>query len=85
VSGANTGGFPPVSPGRKPLREYKSRADRGESLYELLSKAVIDSYARKNKASRDYPRKKKPRVIGDPQVLDATPDQIKVAGKFTGE
>ncbi|GAC1346697.1 MAG: IS4-like element ISRba3 family transposase [Isosphaeraceae bacterium] len=70
---------------RKPLREYKSRPDRGESLYELLSKAVIDPYARKNKSSRDYPRKKKPRVIGDPQVLDATPDQIDAARKFTGE
>ena len=70
---------------RKPLREYKSRPDRGESLYELLSQAVIDSYQRGNKSSRDYPCKKKPQAIGVPQIIDATPFQIEAAQKFTDQ
>ena len=44
---------------RRSLREYKSSADPGESLQALLSQAVIDPYNRANKASRDYPQKKK--------------------------
>jgi hypothetical protein len=43
---------------RKSMREYKSRPDPGESLRELVSKALIDPYKRTNKSSRDYPRKK---------------------------
>jgi hypothetical protein len=64
---------------RKSMREYKSCPDRGESLRELVSKAVSDPYKRANKSSRDYPRKKQGHVIGAPKIRNATKDQIKAA------
>jgi IS4 transposase len=64
---------------RKSMREYKSCPDPGESLRELVSKAVIDPYTRTNKSSRDYPRKKHGHAIGAPQIQNATKDQIKIA------
>lgn len=66
---------------RRSLREYKSRPDPGESLRELLRKAVIDPYRRANKASRDYPRKKHGHAIGAPEIRQATKDQINAARK----
>jgi Transposase DDE domain len=67
---------------RKSLREYKSIADPGESLRELVCKAVIDPYKRANKSSRDYPRKKHGHAIGAPEILNATKDQINAARKL---
>ena len=64
---------------RKAMREYKSHPDPGESMRELVSRAVIDSYERANKSSRDYPRKKHGHAIGAPQIRKATKDQIKTA------
>jgi hypothetical protein len=64
---------------RRSLREFKSHPDPGETLKALLSKAVIDPYNRANKASRDYPRKKKGHAIGSPEIQEATQDQIKRA------
>jgi hypothetical protein len=64
---------------RRSLREYKSFPDSGESLRELLLKAVIDPYRRANKASRDYPRKKHGHAIGAPEIRRATKDQINAA------
>ena len=64
---------------RKSMREYQSIPERGESLCELISKAVTDWYKRKDKSSREYPRKKHVHVIGAPEVKDATPHQIKIA------
>lgn len=56
---------------RRSLREYKSCADPGESLRDLIAKAVIDEYKRANKASRDYPRKKQ----GDRRTQDRSGDE----------
>lgn len=67
---------------RKSMRQYKSRPDPGESLRELVSKAVIDPYKRVNKSSRDYPRKKQGHAIGAPQIRNATKDQIKTASEI---
>lgn len=64
---------------RRPMREYKSRPDPGERLTELLNLALIDPYVRKNKASRDYPRKKQERPPGPPIILRATRKQTKDA------
>lgn len=64
---------------RRSMREYKSHPEPGESLRELVSKAVIDPYKRANKSSRDYPRKKQGHAIGAPQIRDATKDQIEIA------
>jgi Transposase DDE domain len=67
---------------RKSLREYKSPADPGESLEELVAKAVIDPYTRANKSSRDYPRKKQEPPTGAPKVGNATKAQINAAKKI---
>ena len=64
---------------RRSLREYKSSADPGESLVEMVGKAVIDPYHRVNKSSRDYPRKKQEPAIGAPKVRNATKAQINAA------
>jgi hypothetical protein len=64
---------------RSALREYRSPADAGESLYEMVGKAVIDPYTRANKSSRDYPRKKREQAAGAPRVRNATKAQIKAA------
>ena len=59
---------------RKSLREYKSVADPGGIVAQLVSKAVIDPYKRANKSSRDYPRKKHGHAMGLPKSL--TPRRI---------
>jgi hypothetical protein len=64
---------------RKPMREYRSVPDPGESVTELLDCALIDSYERKNKASRDYPRKKQEPGAGPPQIVKATRAQVRLA------
>jgi Transposase DDE domain len=64
---------------RRSLREYKSAPDPGESLVEMVGKAVIDSYERANKSSRDYPRKKQEQAAGAPKVRNATKAQINAA------
>ena len=68
---------------RRPMRSPDTRPERGESLFELLSDARIDDYRRrKPKASRDYPRKKKPDKIGAPIIKPATERQRKAARKI---
>jgi hypothetical protein len=57
---------------RLPMREFKSRPDPGESLWDLLRAARIDSYQRRDKSSRAYPRKKYEKPPGAPQLHDAT-------------
>jgi Transposase DDE domain len=64
------------------LREYKSAPNPGESLIEMVGKAVIDSYERANKSSRDYPRKKQEQAAGAPKVRNATKAQINTAKKI---
>ncbi len=64
---------------RRPMREYKSRPDRGERLTDLIDRAIIDPYQRKNKTSRDYPRKKQEQAAGPPIILTATRAQVRLA------
>lgn len=64
---------------RASMREYRSRPGPGESLWERLSEAVIDTYKRSNKASRDYPRKKQSHAIGAPEIRPATGVEIELA------
>lgn len=64
---------------RSALREYKSPPDPGESLDELVAKAVIDPYSRVDKSSRDYPRKKQEQAAGAPKVRNATKAEINAA------
>jgi hypothetical protein len=65
---------------RRALREYRCRPEPGKSLQELLDLAIIDSYERKHKASRDYPQKKADhQAVGAPKILNATKAQIERA------
>lgn len=65
---------------RRPLREYRCRPEPGESLSDLLDRAIIDDYHRQNKASRDYPQKKPDRqATGPPKIFRATKQQIAMA------
>jgi Transposase DDE domain len=64
---------------RAAMREYRHRPAPGESLWERLGGAVIDGYRRTNKASRDYPRKKREQAIGAPEIRPATVLEIEIA------
>lgn len=64
---------------RRPMREYKSPPDPGERMRQLIDRAILDSYKRKNKASRDYPRKKQEQAAGSPILRKATPAQVQQA------
>ncbi|MBU4270568.1 MAG: hypothetical protein KKA28_01675, partial [Planctomycetes bacterium] len=46
--------------------------DPGERMRQLIDRAIIDPYQRKNKASRDYPRKKQEQAAGPPILRKAT-------------
>ena len=64
---------------RRSMRDYKSPPDPGENLTQLLNRSLIDEYVRKNKTSRDYPRKKQEQGAGSPIIRLATAAQIKRA------
>jgi hypothetical protein len=64
---------------RTAMREYKSDADPHETLWDLLAIALIDTYHRKNKQSRAYPRKKQNTPTSPPEITKATRAQIQLA------
>lgn len=64
---------------RRAMREYKSRPDPAERLPEMLDRAIIDPYQRRNKASRDYPRQKQEQAAGPPLILNASRAQVRLA------
>jgi IS4 transposase len=70
---------------RRMMRDFLHPVDRQATLCQLLCQAVIDSYRRKNKTSRDYPRKKRPIPPGAPIIKCATPHQIKLAKRLRNE
>lgn len=70
---------------RLAMREYKNCPDPGERLTELLDKALIDTYRRKTKTSRAYPRKKQEQATGPPIILLATCQQIRKAKQIKAQ
>ena len=48
-------------------------------MRQLIDGAIIDPYLRKNKASRDYPRKKEEQAAGAPILRKATRAQVQQA------
>lgn len=70
---------------RSSLREYRSVADPGDSLVEMVGRAVIDCYERANKSSRDYPRKKQEKPPGAPKVRNATRAEINAAKEIRNQ
>ena len=67
---------------RRTLRDYRHPRVRGQSLCARLRLAVIDSYVRKNKASRNYPRKKQESPPGSPIILHASRPQVQAAQRL---
>jgi putative transposase len=64
---------------RRTMRDYLHPTESGRRLCERLRQAVIDSYVRKNKSNRNFPRKKQERPPGPPLILTATREQIQRA------
>lgn len=64
---------------RRMLRDYRHPSRRGQSLPDRLRGAVIDSYERENKSSRNYPRKKNESPPGAPKLTNASKHQIRQA------
>jgi hypothetical protein len=65
---------------RRMQRDYLHPIECRHSLSALLRRAVRDQYPRKNKASRDYPRKKQPDPpAGPPEILNASTAQVRLA------
>ena len=67
---------------RRTMRDYLHPTERNGRLCERLRRAIIDSYQRENKASRNYPQKKKERPPGPPKILNANRKQIELARKL---
>lgn len=68
---------------RRTLRDYRHPTEPGERLCERLRLAISDSYIRKNKNSRNFPRKKKERPPGPPTILLANQTQIQLAQQLS--
>lgn len=83
VSGISVAGL--LRAYRGAMREYRSRPEPGESLWERFGAAVIDGYRRSSKASRDYPRKKREPAIGAPEIRTATRLEIERAEQIKNE
>lgn len=64
---------------RRTLRDYLHPTTKGERLCERLRQAIIDPYVRKNKSSRDYPRKKQEKPPGAPTIRTASRTQVRQA------
>jgi hypothetical protein len=67
------------------MNEYKSTPDKGDDLRSQLKRALRDTYKRKSKASRDYPRKKREQSPGAPWIIVANKKQIQKAREIKRE
>ncbi|MCO6044973.1 hypothetical protein NG895_13770, partial [Aeoliella sp. ICT_H6.2] len=67
---------------RRTMRDYLHPTEKGERLCERLRQAIIDRYVRKNKASRNYPRKKQGKPPGVPKLLTANRQQVAHAAQL---
>jgi hypothetical protein len=68
---------------RRMLRDYRHPRQCGHRLRDLLRNAVVDSYIRNSKTSRDYPRKKQESPPGVPKIATATKRQMQRAKQLT--
>ena len=64
---------------RRPMREYRNVPDAGERLRQLIDRALIDPYKRRNKTSRDFPLKKQEQSAGSPILRKANRAQVQLA------
>lgn len=70
---------------RQIMRDYLHPTERGRTLRERLRAALIDPYQRRNKTSRDYPRKKQESPPGPPRIVQAAKPQIELAQSLRRE
>lgn len=70
---------------RRMPRDDLHPCERGCSLRERLQTALIDTYQRRDKTSRDYPRKKQETPPGPPQIVPASRTQIQRAQSIRRE
>lgn len=61
---------------RRAMRDYRHPREEGACLRDELRKAVIDSYDRRTKSSRNYPKKKQKSPPGPPRILPAAAAQV---------
>lgn len=64
---------------RRAIHHYAIFPKMGLDLTTRLAQAIIDDYPRRNKSSRDYPRKKQEKPAGSPKITPATKDQVQRA------
>ena len=65
---------------RRLLRDYLHPIEPRRSLKVLIRSALRDTYPRTNKASRNYPRNKRPDPpAGPPEILTASAAQVRLA------
>lgn len=65
---------------RRMQKDYLHPVQKNCSLAQLLRRALRDNYPRRNKSSRDYPRKKRPDPpAGPPQIIPASKSQVQRA------
>jgi hypothetical protein len=64
---------------RRAIHHYAMSPKKGRDLTTRLAQAIIDDYPRRNKASRDYPRKKQEKPAGPPEIIPATKEQVQRA------
>ena len=67
---------------RESIRDYRWRPERSERLLTRLDSALIDDYVRRDKTSRDYPRKKQTTAAGRPIIKLATQQQRRNANQI---
>lgn len=60
---------------RTMARDYLHPANSRRTLRILIRTSILDTYTRKQKTSRGYPRKKKPKAAGKPTIIIATTQQ----------
>lgn len=67
---------------RAAMYEYRCVPEQGENLRSRVRQALRDTYRRKCKTSRNYPRKKQETPAGPPRISLATTTQVKKARQF---
>jgi hypothetical protein len=67
---------------RQAIDEFRCRPEAGESLNERLRVAVVDTYRRRDKSSRNYPRKKYESQAKPPRIRNATRSQRELAQRL---
>jgi hypothetical protein len=65
--------------------ESKCRPEPGESLAEQLQAAQVDAYRRRNRTSRNYPRKKYESQAQPPRISNATRPQRQLARQLMSQ